>query len=210
MNAIDQYILDHSTPEDDLLRELDRVTHQRMVQPRMISGHIQGLMLEMIVRMLGAREVLEIGTFTGYSALCMARGLPEGGELHTIEVDDGLEELARSFFERSAARERIVQHIGSALDVAPRLSRQFDLVFIDGDKREYPQYYEMVMDGLVHSGSYLLADNVLWYGKVAEPVARNDRHTQAILEFNRMVCEDPRVESVILPLRDGLNLIRVK
>ncbi|MBQ4280002.1 MAG: class I SAM-dependent methyltransferase [Rikenellaceae bacterium] len=210
MNAIDQYILDHSTPEDDLLRELDRVTHQRMVQPRMISGHIQGLMLEMIVRMLGAREVLEIGTFTGYSALCMARGLPEGGELHTIEVDDELEELARSFFERSAARERIVQHIGSALDVAPRLGRQFDLVFIDGDKREYPQYYEMVMDGLVHSGSYLLADNVLWYGKVAEPVARNDRHTQAILEFNRMVCEDPRVESVILPLRDGLNLIRVK
>lgn len=210
MNAIDQYIRDHSTPEDDLLRELDRVTHQRMVQPRMISGHIQGLMLEMVVRMLGARAVLEIGTFTGYSALCMARGLPEGGELHTIEVDDELEELARSFFERSAARERIVQHIGSALDVAPRLGRQFDLVFIDGDKREYPQYYEMVMDGLVHSGSYLLADNVLWYGKVAEPVARNDRHTQAILEFNRMVCEDPRVESVILPLRDGLNLIRVK
>ena len=210
MNAIDQYIRDHSTPEDDLLRELDWVTHQRMVQPRMISGHIQGLMLEMVVRMLGARAVLEIGTFTGYSALCMARGLPEGGELHTIEVDDELEELARSFFERSAARERIVQHIGSALDVAPRLGRQFDLVFIDGDKREYPQYYEMVMDGLVHSGSYLLADNVLWYGKVAEPVARNDRHTQAILEFNRMVCEDPRVESVILPLRDGLNLIRVK
>ncbi len=210
MNSIDRYILDNSSPEEALLDELDRVTHQRMVQPRMLSGHVQGLFLEMVVRMLGAQTVLEIGTFTGYSALSMARGLPEGGVLHTIEVDDELEMLIRSFFDRSAYADRIVLHIGSALDIAPNLNTKFDLVFIDGDKREYPQYYRMVMDGLVHSGSYLLADNVLWYGKVTESVAHNDRHTQAILEFNRMVCEDPRVENVILPLRDGLNLIRVK
>ena len=181
----------------------------------MISGHIQGRLLEMLVRMLRPRRALEIGTFTGYSALSMAAGLEEGAELHTVEVDDELEEFIRSYFARSAHGGKIRLHIGSALDIAPKLGGEFDLVFIDGDKREYPAYYRMLMgdDGskaLVHSGSVLIADNILWSGKVVQPVAHNDRHTQALLEFNRMVVEDARVENVIVPLRDGLNLIRVK
>lgn len=212
MEALERYILEHIDPEDTLLQELDRETHLRMIQPRMISGHLQGRLLEMIVRMIGAKRVLEIGTFTGYSAICMARGLSEGGVVHTIEIDDELEELASGYFQR-AERDmpgRIIQHIGSALDIAPTLGMTFDLIFIDGDKREYPAYYHMAMDSLTHPGSYLLADNILWYGKVVQDTPANDRFSQAIKEFNRLVKEDPRVENVILPLRDGLNLIRVK
>ena len=198
MDALERYIHDLSSPEEDLLHELDRQTHLRVVQPRMLSGHIQGKLLELFVRMLRPRNILEIGTFTGYSALCMAAGLEEDGVLDTVEVDDELEEFA-----------------ASALDIVPTLGYTFDLVFIDGDKREYPDYYRMLMgDGgsktLVHSGSILIADNILWSGKVVEPVAHNDRHTQALLQFNRMVLQDERVESVIVPIRDGLNLIRVK
>lgn len=211
MDALERYILENSTPEDALLEELDRETHLRVLNPRMISGHIQGKLLEMIVRMLRPRTILEIGTFTGYSALCMAAGLEEGATLDTCEVDDELEPLAQSFFDRSPYGDKISLHIGSALDIAPQLGKQFDLVFIDGDKREYPAYYNMLMDkGLVHSGSILLADNILWYGKVVEHVHHNDHHTQALIEFNRKVVEDDRVESFILPLRDGINIIRVK
>lgn len=235
MDALERYIHDFSDPEEELLHELDRTTHLRVVAPRMLSGHIQGKLLTMLVRMLHPRRVLEIGTFTGYSALCMAAGLDEGAELHTTEPDDELQPLAQSFFDRSPHGSKIHLHIGSALDIAPQLGGTFDLVFIDGDKREYPDYYSMLMGDpipdqhthaptptqensastapsvpLVHSGSILLADNILWSGKIVEPVAHNDRHTQALLAFNRMVLEDPRVENVILPLRDGLNLIRVK
>ena len=177
----------------------------------MISGHIQGKLLELLVKMFRPKSILEIGTFTGYSALCMAAGLEEGATIDTCEVDDELEPLAQSFFDRSAHGNKINLHIGSALEIAPTLGKQFDLVFIDGDKREYPAYYDMLMDkGLVHSGSVMLADNILWYGKVVQPVAHNDHHTQALIEFNRKVVEDNRVESVILPLRDGINIIRVK
>ena len=194
MDALEKYVHDFSEPEEELLHELDRETNLRAVAPRMISGHIQGRLLEMLVRMLRPRRALEIGTFTGYSALSMAAGLEEGAELHTVEVDDELEEFIRSYFDRSPHGGRIRLHIGSALDIAPKLDGEFDLVFIDGDKRE----------------SVLIADNILWSGKVVQPVAHNDRHTQALLEFNRMVVEDARVENVIVPLRDGLNLIRVK
>ena len=185
MDALEKYVHDFSEPEEELLHELDRETNLRAVAPRMISGHIQGRLLEMLVRMLRPRRALEIGTFI------------------------------RSYFDRSAHGGKIRLHIGSALDIAPKLGGEFDLVFIDGDKREYPAYYRMLMgdDGskaLVHSGSVLIADNILWSGKVVQPVAHNDRHTQALLEFNRMVVEDARVENVIVPLRDGLNLIRVK
>lgn len=215
MDAIEQYIRDHTSPEEELLRELDRATNLRVVQPRMLSGHIQGRLLELLTRMLRPRHLLEIGTFTGYSALSMAAGLDEGAVLHTIEVEDELEELAQTFFDRSPHGHKIRLHIGSALDIAPALGCLFDMVFIDGDKREYPDYYRMLMGDaggapLVRSGSVLIADNILWSGKVVQPVARNDRHTQALLEFNRMVTEDARVENVIVPLRDGLNLIRVK
>lgn len=215
MDALERYLRTHSSPEPELLAELDRETHRRTVQPRMLSGHLQGRLLELLVRMIHPRAVLEIGTFTGYSALALAAGLDDDATLDTIETDDELQELAQSFFDRSEHGHKIRLHIGSALELAPRLGRRFDLVFIDGDKREYPAYYRMLMgdDGgkpLVGSGAVLLADNILWSGKVIGPVARNDRHTQALLEFNRTVADDPRVENVILPLRDGLSVIRVK
>ncbi len=215
MEALERYIREHTAPEEALLQELDRETHRRMVAPRMLSGHLQGKLLTMIVRLMRPQRVLEIGTFTGYSALSLAAGLEAGGRLDTIEIDDELEALAQSYFDRSEHGAKIRLHIGSALEIAPRLGTCYDLVFIDGDKREYPAYYRMLMgdDGgapLVHSGSLLVADNILWSGKVAEPVAHNDRHTQALLAFNRMAVEDPRVENVIVPIRDGLNLIRVK
>ncbi len=211
MNDLERYIDQHITLEDPLLTALDRETHMRVIQPRMISGHLQGKLLEMLVRMLAPKRILEIGTFTGYSAICMAKGLDKGGELHTIEIDDELEDIAAKYFRQAEEQMagRIVQHIGSALDIAPTLGT-FDLIFIDGDKREYPQYYRMVMETAVHSGSYILADNILWYGKVTEPTPAHDRFTEGIKEFNRIVVEDDRVENVILPLRDGLNLIRVK
>lgn len=215
MDALEKYLHEHTAPEEPLLRELDRETHMREVAPRMLSGHLQGRLLELFVRMIRPQTVLEIGTFTGYSALSMAAGLTDGAVLHTIEVDDELEPLAQSYFDRSPHGRKIRLHIGSALAIAPTLGCRFDLVFIDGDKREYPDYYRMLMgDGggepLVHSGSVLIADNILWSGKVLQPAARNDRHTQALVAFNRMVADDPRVENVIAPLRDGLNLIYVK
>lgn len=215
MDALERYIHEHTQEEEALLRELDRETHHRMVAPRMLSGHLQGKLLTMLTRMIHPNRVLEIGTFTGYSALSFAAGLEENARIDTIEVDDELESLAQSYFDRSEHGRKIHLHIGSALDIAPTLGTEFDLVFIDGDKREYPAYYRMLMGDeggapLVHSGSYLIADNILWSGKVVEPLARGDRHTEALLEFNRMVIEDERVENVIVPIRDGLNLIRIK
>ena len=205
MEALERYVHDHTEAEEELLQELDRETHRRTVAPRMLSGHLQGKLLKMLVRMHRPRRVLEIGTFTGYSALSMAAGLDDGAELHTVEVDDELEEFAQSYFDRSPHGPKIRLHIGSALDIAPALGGRFDLVFIDGDKREYPDYYRMLMGDrdcrpLVGPGSVLVADNILWSGKVVEPVVARDRHTQALLEFNRMVADDPRVENVIVCL----------
>ena len=211
MENLDQYILANTKPEEELMRRLERETYLRVINPRMISGHLQGKLLEMLVRMMRPKRVLEIGTFTGYSALSIARGLEDGALLDTIEVDDELEEIAAKYFEASEYGHRIRQHVGSALDVVPQLGEVYDMVFIDGDKREYPAYYNMLMDGgYVRSGSVLLADNILWYGKVAEPIAHNDKHTEAIVEFNRMVCADERVDNVIVPIRDGINMIRIK
>ncbi len=210
MDNLEHYILNNTKPEEELMHRLERETYLRVINPRMISGHLQGKLLEMLVRMMRPKRVLEIGTFTGYSALSIARGLDDDALLDTIEVDDELEDIAASFFEKSEYGSRIRQHIGSALDVVPRLGECYDMVFIDGDKREYPAYYDMLLDGgYVHSGSFLMADNILWYGKVAEPVAHNDKHTEAIIEFNRKVVEDDRVDNVIIPIRDGINLIRV-
>ena len=211
MDKLDQYIEAMSSPQGDLLHELERETYLRVINPRMISGHIQGKTLEMLVRMLRPRRILEIGTFTGYSALSMAAGLEEGALIDTCEVDDELEMIATDFFERSGLGDKIRQHIGSALEIAPKLGEKYDLVFIDGDKREYTAYYEMLFEhNLVHSKSFILADNILWYGKVVEEVARKDKQTQEIIAFNEHVRNDDRVENVILPLRDGINLIRVK
>ncbi|MFR9649894.1 MAG: O-methyltransferase [Rikenellaceae bacterium] len=210
-NKLDRYAQAHTSPREALLDEVDRVTNQQVVQPRMLSGHLQGKLLEMITRMIRPKRVLEIGTFTGYSALSIAAGLDEGAELHTIEVDDELEMIAYSLFDKSPYRDKIHHHIGSALDITPELGGTFEMVFMDGDKREYPAYYNMLLDGgLVGSNSYIIADNILWSGKVVEPLAKGDRHTAALLEFNSMVLSDHRVENVILPIRDGLNIIRVK
>ncbi len=214
MEALEKYIHGITTQEDNLLKELDRETHLRVVQPRMISGHIQGRLLEMLTKMLRPANILEIGTFTGYSTLCFAAGLDDRGHIDTIEIDDELETLAGSFFKRSVHGHKITQHIGSALDIAPQLGKVYDMVFIDGDKREYPDYYKMIMGdtngkSLVKSGSIIVADNILWYGKVVQPVPHNDLYTQKIIEFNEMVAQDSRVENVVLNLRDGLNIIRV-
>jgi len=214
MDILDRYILDHTTQEDALLTELDRVTNQTVMQPRMISGNTQGRFLKILVQMFRPRRVLEIGTFTGYSAICMASGLDGGGIIDTVEVNDELQSLSESFFSRSGYGDRIRSHVGSALDVVPVLRTEYDLVFMDGDKREYPAYYAMLMgdDGSrpsVHSGSVILADNVLWYGKVADERCR-DKHTEAIRLFNDTVVADSRVECTVLPLRDGISMIRVK
>lgn len=211
MDKLEHYILDNTKPEAELMHRLERETYLRVINPRMISGHLQGKLLEMLVRMMRPKRVLEIGTFTGYSALSIARGLEADAYLDTIEVDDELEDIAAKYFAESEYGSHIRQHVGSALDVVPRLGEVYDMVFIDGDKREYPAYYDMLMEGgYVRSGSVLLADNILWYGKVAEPVSHNDKHTEAIIEFNRRVVEDDRVDNVIVPIRDGINLIRVK
>ncbi|MEE0864942.1 MAG: O-methyltransferase [Alistipes sp.] len=211
MDKLEQYILDNTKPEEELMHRLERDTYLRVINPRMISGHLQGKLLEMLVRMMRPKRILEIGTFTGYSALSLARGLEDGAFIDTIEVDDELEDIAAKYFAESEYGHRIRQHIGSALDVVPQLGEVYDMVFIDGDKREYTAYYRMLMDGgYVRSGSVMLADNILWYGKVAEPVAKNDKHTENIIEFNRMVKDDERVDNVIVPIRDGINLIRVK
>ncbi len=175
----------------------------------MLSGHLQGRILKMLTQMAGAKRVLELGTFTGYSALCFAEALPADGVVHTIDDNDELEEFAYSFFAESPYSSKIIQHIGKALEIIPTLDEEFDLVFLDADKREYLQYYHAAFDK-IPAGGYILADNTLWDGKVVQPVEPNDKQTIALLEFNDFVAKDPRVETVIIPLRDGLTLIRKK
>ncbi len=203
---LDSYIINHTKREDPILVELDRVTNLRTVQPRMLSGHLQGVILEMISKMIRPLRILEIGTFTGYSAICMAKGLQPGGLLHTIEIDDELVPIAQEIFQKSEFCESIQQHIGSALDIVPKLGEQFDLVFIDGDKREYIDYYKLVLP-FVNVGGFILADNVLWDRKVLEENAK-DAQTRGIIDFNLYVHNDPAVENVLLPIRDGIMLLR--
>lgn len=205
-NNLDKYIAHHSSPESDLLQELYRKTYTSVVNPNMISGHIQGKVLGMIVSMLAPKAILEIGTYTGYSAIAMAAAMPEDSELHTIEVNDELYELSSSYIKRSGFSDRIIMHTGDAKVIIPGLRKQFDLVFIDGDKREYCDYYRLVFH-LVRPGGYIIADNVLWDGKVADKRAL-DPMTSGIKNFNSLILNDKRVEQVILPLRDGLMIIR--
>ena len=204
---LEQYILNHTSPEDDFLKELDRETHLKVLRSRMLSGHLQGQILSMISCMVKPRYILEIGTFTGYSALCLAKGLAENGQLHTIEIDDELESIARKYFEKSGMGNKIVQHIGDARQVISSLQHTFDLVFIDADKREYCDYYKLVFDH-ISVGGFLLADNILWNGKVVDPNETNDEQTRGILDFNNLVHNDIRVKNVILPVRDGIMLIQ--
>lgn len=206
---IERYIQQHTSPEDPILVELNRQTHLHVLQPRMVSGHVQGKILEMISHMIRPKYVLEIGTFTGYSAICLAKGLAPDGKIHTFEINDELEEIAAEFIEKSGYRNLIVQHIGSALEHALSLSLKFDLIFIDGDKREYPQYYLMAKK-ILRKGGFILADNILWDGKVVETPTPKDDYTQNILYFNEMVQNDVEVENVIIPFRDGMTLIKLK
>ena len=203
-------MIECSSPQGEALDWLQKQTNIRTNHARMLSGPVQGRFLKMIVEMCGARRVLELGSFTGYSGICLASGLPEDGHLDTLEINDELEDLILEGFSRAGLRERISLHIGDCLDTLKRFREEgrepYDLVFIDANKRDYPEYYELVFD-LVRPGGWILADNVLWDGKVALDPLPQDRQTLGIDIFNRRVASDPRVESVIIPLRDGLNLI---
>lgn len=205
--AIDTYILRHMDEESDYLKSLYRQTHVSLINPRMTSGHLQGRLLKMLVQMIRPHRVLEIGTFAGYSALCMAEGLEEGALLHTYEIDDELEDFTRPWIEGSPYGDKVRFHIGNALTEVPQLGETFDLVFMDGDKRQYMDYYEMALR-YTSPHAYILADNTLWDGHVVDEQYRNDRQTAAINEFNAFVAADSRVEKLILPLRDGLTMIR--
>lgn len=209
MDEIEEYILQHMDPEDPLLATLYRDTHLTQINPRMASGHIQGRMLTMICRMLKPQRILELGTFTGYSALCMAEALPEGGDLHTIEVDDEMEPFILKYFKQSPHAHKITLHIGDASEVLPSLGGLFDLVFIDADKRRYVEDYELVLP-LVPSGGFILADNTLWGGKVLYEPASGDKQTAGIRRFNDYIAADTRVDKVILPFRDGMTILMKK
>lgn len=206
---LEQYILAHIDSEGDYLSALYRDTHVKLLRPRMASGHLQGRILKMFVRMIKPREVLEIGTYSGYSALCLAEGLEAGARLHTFEINDEQEDFTRPWLEKSPFADKISFYIGDALELVPPMPVCFDLAFVDGDKRRYVDYYEMVLPKLT-PGGYIIADNTLWDGHVLEEAAHNDLQTIGIKRFNDRIATDDRVEKVILPLRDGLTIIRKK
>lgn len=203
---LEEYILNHIDKEDELLATLDRDTHLYHLRPRMVSGHLQGRILKMFCRMIRPQHILELGTFTGYSALCLAEGLCEGGEVHTIEIDDEIEDFTRSHLARSPYGNRIKLMIGDAVEIVPTLSDTYDLVFIDANKRDYLKYYELVLPKVRPEG-FILADNTLWDGKVVTDPHSRDAQTVGIERFNDFIATDNRVEKVILPLRDGLTIL---
>ena len=205
---LDDYIAAHSSPEGDYLYRLYRATNIEILNPHMASGHVQGRLLKLLVKMIRPKNILEIGTYTGYSAICMAEGLDDDGRLYTFEVDDELEDFTRRWIEGSPVAEKIEFTIGSALERVPQMGVKFDLAFIDGNKREYIAYYEMALEHL-NEGGWILADNTLWDGHVIDPTYK-DAQTNGVRAFNDYVRADERVEEVILPLRDGLTIIRKK
>jgi predicted O-methyltransferase YrrM len=210
---IEKYVEAHSTPESALLQELRRETHLKVLMPQMLSGPIQGTVLAMLVRMIRPRRILEIGTFTGYSAIWMASALPKGGKLITLDVNEELSEMVQRYIQRAGLSEVITPMIGDAAELIPIIDETFDLVFIDADKASYLKYYQMIFDK-VPSGGFIVADNVLWHGKVLADTkdkqfsAKIDTKTQALIDFNRYVQQDSRVENVLLPVRDGLMIVR--
>jgi len=206
---IDEYVVAHSQPEPELLKELSRETWQKVLAPRMLSGHLQGRVLSMLSKLICPENILEIGTYTGYSALCLAEGMSNNGELHTIDINEELHDFQRKYFDRSELGDRIIQHTGNALEIIPKLKKRFDLVFIDADKRNYPNYLELLLPRL-EKGAVILSDNVLWSGKVVEPLQPDDEDTRALLQYNKILNEHPKLETVILPIRDGLTISRVK
>lgn len=206
---LDEYVCKHSENEAPYLQELNRFTHLHVLQPRMLSGHFQGRVLSMLSHMIGPKRILEIGTYTGYSALCLAEGLMEGGKLFTIDVNEELQETVQEFINKANMNGRIIPMIGDAMQLIPELEEQFDLVFIDADKKNYCNYYHLVFDK-VKPGGYIIADNVLWSGKVLQDYDKLDQSTQVIMDYNAMIHNDDRVQEVLLPIRDGLMIARKK
>jgi caffeoyl-CoA O-methyltransferase len=202
------YCENHTSQEDELLKHITRETHAKVMMPRMLSGHLQGKVLELLVKMHNPKVILEIGTYTGYSGICMARGLSKEGRLITLDINDEIAPMVKGFFEKSGLAAQIDYRLGNALDIIPTLSGNFDMVFIDADKANYINYYKLVIDRM-NKGGIIMADNVLWSGKVlVEEGKKIDKDTKVLLEYNQMVQEDPRVENVLLPIRDGIMLAR--
>ncbi|MAO11533.1 MAG: methyltransferase [Flavobacteriaceae bacterium] len=205
---INNYVEKHSQPEPALLQKLNRETWQKVLAPRMLSGHLQGRVLSMLSKLINPKNILEIGTYTGYSALCLAEGMQKEGELHTIDINEELHDFQRKYFNASGFGKQIIQYTGNALEIIPKLSKTFDLVFIDADKSNYPKYLEIILPKL-QSGSVILSDNVLWSGKVVKPLKKDDKDTEALLEYNKLLNEHAKLETVLLPIRDGLTISRV-
>ena len=206
-SEIENYSLSHTSEENDLLKDLNRQTHVQVLQPRMLSGHLQGRILSMFSCMIRPSRVLEIGTYTGYSALCIAEGISENGKIITIDFNKELEPFTRTYFSKSKFSNQIEFIVGNALNVIPQLEENWDLVFIDADKENYLNYYESVLKN-VRKGGFIIADNVLWSGKVTQEISPNDNETSGIVEFNKKVNKDSRVENVLVPVRDGLMVLR--
>lgn len=204
--AIESYILSRIDEESELLKQLNRDAHVNLLKPRMLSGHLQGRMLKMFCRMMNPKYILEIGTYTAYATLCLAEGADDDAEIHTIEVNDELEDFILKHLHKSKLKDKIHLHIGDAMEIIPQIDRTFDLVFIDANKRHYIEYYNLIFDK-VRPGGLIIADNTLWDGHVLETPKPSDKQTIGIQQFNDMIAKDDRVEKVILPIRDGLTLI---
>ena len=202
---LDDYVVKHSEDEPSLLKALTRETYQKILQPRMLSGHYQGRVLSILSKLIRPKAILEIGTFTGYSALCLAEGLRQDGVLHTIDINEELVDFQRNYFEKSDYGSQIFQHLGPAVDIIPTLDTHFDLVFMDADKPNYINYFHQIIDKL-NPGGVILSDNVLWSGKVIEALDPNDTSTRVVLDYNKLLKEDQRLETVLLPIRDGLTV----
>ena len=202
---LDEYVVKHSEDEPALLKALTRETYQKILQPRMLSGHYQGRVLSVLSKLIRPKVILEIGTYTGYSALCLAEGLDQKGVLHTIDINEELLDFQRSYFDKSDYGSQIFQHLGPAVDIIPTLDNNFDLVFMDADKPNYINYFNQIIDKL-NPGGVILSDNVLWSGKVIEALDPNDLSTKIVLDYNKLLKEDPRLETVLLPIRDGLTV----
>lgn len=206
---IDNYVVDHSQKEPELLQQLNKETWQKVLNPRMLSGSYQGRLLSIISKLIHPKIILEIGTYTGYSALCLAEGMQKEGRLITIDKNEELENFAKKYFNKSAYKNQIQQQIGNALEIIPTLNQKFDLVFIDADKSNYINYFNLIIDNM-NPGGVILSDNVLWSGKIIEELKPNDIDTKTLIEYNKMLNTDTRVETVLLPIRDGLTITRVK
>jgi len=206
-NNILNYSISKSEKESKLLNDLYRETYLKVLNPRMISGHYQGRILSLISKIISPKKILEIGTYTGYSAICLCEGMDKDGILHTIDNNKELVEIQNKYFKKANLKDKIVQHSGDAKNIIPSIDEEFDIVFIDADKESYPEYYDLIINK-VRSGGIIIADNILWSGKILEKVEKDDQATKSIIEFNNKIIEDNRVKNIILPIRDGLNIVR--